>query len=135
LSSATIAALRASASLDAEPDSETDNMAETYIAAYITAKNADEARRIGRALVECRLAACANVFDGMQSIYRWNDAIVEDNEAVLIAKTRASLFDALAAKTKSLHSYDNPCIIALPVVDGSPEYFAWLDAQTAPQSD
>ena len=110
-------------------------MAESFIIAYITTKNADEARRIGRALVECRLAACANVIESIQSIYRWNGAIVEDNESILIVKTRASLFDALAAKTKSLHSYDTPCVIALPIVCGSPDYLSWLADQTAPQSD
>ena len=109
--------------------------AESFIIAYVTAKDADEARRIGRTLVDSRLAACANIIGSMQSIYRWKDAIVVDSEAVLILKTRTSLFDALSAKIKSIHSYDNPCILALPVECGAPEYLDWLAAQTEQLAD
>lgn len=94
--------------------------------AYITAGSRGEAVTIGRALVEERLAACANVLDGMTSIYRWQGVVEQASEAVLIAKTRASLFDRLAARVMELHSYDLPCVVALPVTAGLPAYLAWL---------
>ncbi|WP_114859949.1 divalent-cation tolerance protein CutA [Azospirillum brasilense] len=102
-----------------------------FVFAYITAGSRDEARRIGRALVEERLAACANIFDGMTSIYRWQDAIEEANETVLIAKTRAELFERLAARVRELHSYDVPCVVELRVGRGNPAYLDWLRDGTA----
>ncbi|QCO01274.1 divalent-cation tolerance protein CutA [Azospirillum argentinense] len=102
-----------------------------FVFAYITAGSRDEARRIGRALVEERLAACANIFDGMTSIYRWQDSIEEATETVLIAKTRAELFDRLAARVRELHSYDVPCVVELRVGRGNPAYLDWLRDGTA----
>ena len=97
---------------------------------YITAPSRDDALRIGRTLVEERLAACANVFDGMTSVYRWNDAVQQDHEAVLIAKTTAERFDALAQRVRELHSYDCPCIIAWPITAGSPPYLEWIAGES-----
>ncbi|AWJ89988.1 divalent-cation tolerance protein CutA [Azospirillum baldaniorum] len=102
-----------------------------FVFAYITAGSRDEARRIGRALVEERLAACANIFDGMTSIYRWQDAIEEATETVLIAKTRAELFDRLTARVRELHSYEVPCVVELRVGRGNPAYLDWLRDETA----
>ena len=102
-----------------------------FVFAYITAGSRDEARRIGRALVEERLAACANIFDGMTSIYRWQDAIEVADETVLIAKTRAELFDRLAARVRELHSYEVPCVVELTVGRGNPAYLDWLRDGTA----
>ena len=102
-----------------------------FVFAYITAGSRDEARRIGRALVEERLAACANIFDGMTSIYRWQDAIEEAGETVLIAKTRAELFETLAARVRELHSYEVPCVVELTVGRGNPAYLDWLRDATA----
>ena len=102
-----------------------------FVFAYITAGSRDEARRIGRALVEERLAACANILDGMTSIYRWQGAVEEASEAVLIAKTRAELFDRLAARVRELHSYDVPCVVELKVGRGNPAYLDWLRDGTA----
>ena len=82
---------------------------------YITTDGPEEARVIGRALVDARLAACANVLGPMTSIFRWEGAVREGEEAVLIVKTTAALVDALTAKVRELHSYDCPCIVALPV--------------------
>ena len=98
---------------------------------YMTAGSRDEAKKIGRALVEERLAACANVIDGMESVYWWQGKLTEDREAVLIAKTRAELVPALTQRVKELHSYTVPCVVALPLVGGSPAYLAWLEAETA----
>lgn len=97
---------------------------------YITASDASEAARIGRALVEERLAACANVINGMTSIYRWQDEICEDTEAVLIAKTSDDKVAALTERVKALHSYDCPCIAALPITGGNPAFLSWIEEQT-----
>jgi periplasmic divalent cation tolerance protein len=97
---------------------------------YVTARDADEATRIGRALVQSRLAACANVHAKITSIYRWQGELCEDTEAVLIAKTREALVAPLIEKVKALHSYDCPCVVALPVTDGNPDFLAWIEDET-----
>ncbi len=97
---------------------------------YMTAGSADEARTIGRALVEEQLAACVNLIDGMRSIYRWNAELQEDAETVLIAKTRDDLVDALTDRVRALHSYDCPCVIALPMVAGNPDFLDWIGRET-----
>ena len=101
---------------------------------YITAGSRDEAKKIGRALVEARLAACANVIDGMESIYWWQGKLTEDREAVLIVKTRADLVSAVTARVKALHSYTVPCVVALPILDGNPDYIDWIGQETAAPS-
>ncbi|HEY0835887.1 MAG TPA: divalent-cation tolerance protein CutA [Azospirillum sp.] len=98
---------------------------------YMTAASREEAARIGRALVEERLAACVNILGGMTSIYRWEGAVETAEEAVFIAKTRRDLFDRLAARVRELHSYSVPCIVELPVERGNPAYLDWLRAETA----
>ncbi len=97
---------------------------------YVTAGDAAEARRIGRAAVEERLAACANVIDGMSSIYWWEGRVQEASEAVLLLKTTEDRIAALIAKVKALHSYDCPCIEALPVVAGFQPYLDWVAQET-----
>lgn len=102
----------------------------TFCSVYVTASDRDEAVRIGRALVEDRLAACANVIDGARSLYRWEGEVRDDPEAVLILKTRVELMDALASRVKEMHSYDVPCIVSWPILDGNAEYLSWLAAET-----
>ncbi len=97
---------------------------------YITASGPEEARRIGRVLVAARLAACANVYSDISSIYWWEGEVQEDNEAVLIAKTRETLVQALCDKVREIHSYDCPCIVALPVVGGNPAFLEWIESET-----
>lgn len=94
--------------------------------AYITCASAEEARRIGRVLVEERLAACANMIGGMRSVYRWQGQIEEDEETILIAKTRGELMDALIARVRELHSYDVPCVVELPLARGNEDYLRWI---------
>jgi len=98
---------------------------------YMTAGSREEAVRIARALVDERLAACANVLDGMTSVYRWQGRIEEDAETVLIAKTRDDLVGRLVERVKALHSYDCPCVVALPVAGGNHDFIAWIGAETA----
>lgn len=102
----------------------------TVCLVYITAGDAQEAIRIGEALVDERLAACVNVHSPITSIYRWQDAIQRDQEVVLVAKTREGLVDRLTARVTALHSYDCPCIVALPVVGGHPPFLDWIEAET-----
>lgn len=97
---------------------------------YITTESMEEARRIGRALVEARLAACVNILAGMTSMYWWKGEIQDGRETVLIAKTRAHLLAALTDKVKELHGYDCPCIVALPITGGNPEFLDWIAAET-----
>lgn len=96
---------------------------------YMTAGSKAEAQKIGKALVESRLAACVNILDNMQSIYRWEQKIQEDSEVVLIAKTTEPLVSLLIDKVKSLHSYDCPCIVSLPVLDGYPPFLDWIHSE------
>jgi periplasmic divalent cation tolerance protein len=96
------------------------------IFAYITTKNKSEAKKIGKILLQERLAACINIFDKMSSMYWWEGKIEEANETVLIAKTTKKLFPKLLNKVKSIHSYSVPCILQLEVKDGNKEYVKWL---------
>ncbi|MBA3030533.1 MAG: divalent-cation tolerance protein CutA [Desulfobacteraceae bacterium] len=98
---------------------------------YITASSPDEAREIGRALVQARLAACVNIFENMNSIYWWEGEVQEGREAVLIAKTTGLLVSALIQEVKRLHSYENPCVVTLPVESGSPAFLDWIHKETA----
>lgn len=93
---------------------------------YMTAGSPEEAERIGRTLVEERLAACVNLLPGMRSIYRWQGVVETGEEVVLIAKTRADRFDALRARVRDLHSYAVPCIVELPLGRGDAPYLDWL---------
>ncbi len=93
---------------------------------YITTENKMEAERIGRILVEERLAACVNIIDGMNSIYRWEGKIMQDTETVLIAKTVQDKVSALTERAKALHSYDCPCVVALPIQDGNESFLNWV---------
>lgn len=97
---------------------------------YMTMESADQARRIGRALVEARLAACVNIVDGMTSIYWWQGKIDEGREAVLIAKTRVELVAPLTEKVRAMHSYSVPCVVSLPIDGGNPAFLDWIAAET-----
>ncbi|CAA7621761.1 divalent-cation tolerance protein CutA [Magnetospirillum sp. SS-4] len=98
---------------------------------YVTASGRDEALALARALVEARLVACANVLDGVTSLYWWDGKVQEEPEAVMICKTRSDLADAVVARVKDLHSYACPCVVAVPVSSGNPAFLAWIDAETA----
>jgi len=93
---------------------------------FITAPNEEEAAKIAKVLVEERLVGCVNIIKDIRSIYSWQGKIEDERELLMILKTRHELFSSLKARVKELHSYTVPEIIALPVVDGSEEYLAWL---------
>lgn len=100
------------------------------ISVYVTAATRSQAEELGQALVEERLAACANVLDGLTSIYRWEGAVRRDHEAAVLLKTRAALLPLVEARIQALHGYGLPCIVAWPIVGGSPAYLAWIVEQT-----
>jgi len=100
------------------------------IVVYITAPGEEEAASLARALVEAKLAACANIVSNVRSIYSWQGNIEDDRELLMIVKTQRHLFDRLAAKVREIHSYDVPEIIAIPIVEGSPDYLRWLQECT-----
>lgn len=94
--------------------------------AYITCRDLEEARAIGKVLVAERLAACVNILPGMESHYRWNGKIESAQETVLIAKTRDDARQALQERVVALHSYETPCVVFLPVAGGNPDYLDWI---------
>jgi periplasmic divalent cation tolerance protein len=95
----------------------------------MTAGSREEAGAIGRELVNAKLAACVNIIGGMNSIYTWQDKLQIDEEVVMIAKTTSSKVDALIDRVKSIHSYDCPCILQLPVAGGHQPFLDWIASE------
>ena len=96
----------------------------------MTAGSLEEAKNIGQKLVEQNLAACVNLLENMTSIYKWGDKLEEGQEVVMIAKTRKALMPKLIGTVSSLHSYDCPCILELPIQGGNPEFLSWIKTET-----
>ena len=88
----------------------------------------EQARSIAEALVERRLAACVNILPAVRSVYRWKGKLWDDEELLLIIKTTTERFAALREAIGSLHSYELPEVLALPVADADPAVLAWLNA-------
>jgi periplasmic divalent cation tolerance protein len=97
----------------------------------ITAGTEEEAARIGLTLVEERLAACANLVPRIRSIYRWKGKICDEQEFLIIVKTRTSLYQDLEKRVRELHSYEVPEIISFPVAHGLPQYLEWVTTETS----
>jgi len=97
----------------------------------ITCATPEEAQTIARAVVEQRLAACVNVIPHVRSLFSWENKVSEEEEVLLVVKTRRPRFRELAASVKALHSYRVPEIIALPIVEGSSSYLRWIDDVTS----
>ena len=104
---------------------------EDFVIVLVTAADAGEGTRIGRTLVEERLAACVNVLGPLRSVYRWQGAVEEAAEHLLLVKARAADLPALEARVRALHSYQVPEVLALRVTAGSAPYLAWLAESTA----
>jgi periplasmic divalent cation tolerance protein len=101
------------------------------ISVYIVAVDMAEADRIAEALVRDRLAACVNILGPIRSVYHWQGAVERADEIAMIVKSRAELFEALAARVRALHSYDIPAIVAWPIIAGDAAYLDWIRAETA----
>ena len=89
-----------------------------------------EAVRIGEGMVNARLAACANIIVGVQSIYHWKGKVVKAKEVLLILKTTRPRYPALERAIKTMHTYETPEIIALPVKEGFEQYIGWVCEET-----
>ncbi len=100
---------------------------------YITAGSLDEARDVGRVLVQERLAACVNMVQGVRSLFWWEDQVQEGEEVAMICKTRADLLDKLVERVRDVHSYDCPCVVALPITGGNPPFIEWIGRETIKQ--
>ena len=96
---------------------------------YVTVPDVAAAQAIGRTIVAERLAACANILPGMQSVYWWQGQLEEARETVVILKTVGSAAERVIARVRALHSYDVPCAIALPITAGNPAYLDWIRAE------
>ena len=97
---------------------------------YVTTSSKEEAEQIAETVVSEKLAACANVFDGITSIFEWEGKLCRETEAVLILKTTEKQIEKLSERIKQLHSYDCPCIVALPIEGGNPDFLNWITKNT-----
>ncbi|MHA1684529.1 MAG: divalent-cation tolerance protein CutA [Promethearchaeota archaeon] len=105
-------------------------MPEDYILCTSTASSKEEARKIAMALVTNNIVACVNMVPRIISIYTWKGELNEDEEVLLIMKTRRHLFPALEAMIKEHHSYECPEIIAVPIIEGYQPYLDWIKENT-----
>ncbi|GLI59810.1 hypothetical protein VaNZ11_001777 [Volvox africanus] len=96
------------------------------IVVYVTVPNAQVGEDLGAKLVETKLAACVNILPGLTSIYTWKGKVEKDSELLLIIKSRHELLTELTAFVRANHPYDEPEVIALPILGGSPSYLQWL---------
>ena len=103
----------------------------TVVSVYAIFANADEAERIGRQMVEERLAACINILGPCRSIYRWQGAVETAEEVPAILKTTSTQADALVARIAALHSYALPCITVWPIDKLLVSYADWVEASTS----
>jgi periplasmic divalent cation tolerance protein len=99
------------------------------IVVFCTCSSYEEAARIARHLVETRVAACVNIVPGLTSVYRWQGAIEEAAEVLLIIKSSRALFEELRDAIAGLHSYQTPEVIALDIAAGSKNYLEWMTAE------
>ena len=99
----------------------------SVVSVYVVFANADEAERIGRTIIEERLAACINILAGVRSIYRWQGAIESADEVAAIFKTSNAKADALITRIAGLHSYEVPCIASWPIDKILGSYADWVE--------
>ncbi len=97
---------------------------------YVTTANIDEAKKIAEKVVQNRLAACANILPQMYSIYHWQGKVEQATECVCIFKTTKSNFEELKQVITKLHSYETPCIVALPMTDIAEPFAKWINEET-----
>lgn len=100
-----------------------------YAFVYITTSGKEESKNIGIKLVEEKLAAFVNIIPSIESIYLWNGEIEDDNESLLIAKTKQENIDKIIKRVKEIHSYETPAILAIPIIEGSKDYLDYLDGE------
>ncbi|XP_026763579.1 protein CutA homolog [Galleria mellonella] len=106
--------------------------ADKYSVAYVTVPSLEVGKTIGHGLVKNKLAACVNIIPQVTSIYEWKDEINEDNELLLMIKTRTSQVDKLSEFVRSNHPYEVCEVISLPIKNGNPPYLKWI-GETVPE--
>ncbi|WP_054856629.1 divalent-cation tolerance protein CutA [Vulcanisaeta sp. JCM 16159] len=100
---------------------------DSYVIILVTVPSRDVGAEIARSLINNKLAACVNIIDGLRSIYYWEGRVEEDNEALLIIKSRRDKLNELIRSIRERHPYKVPEIIALPIIGGLDEYLRWID--------
>jgi len=103
-----------------------------YLIVFSTVPSVEVGTEIARDLVENMIAACVNIVPRIKSVYEWDGEIVEENESLLIIKTKQLFMDTLIERISEIHPYDIPEIIAMPVVEGNREYLNWIDSAIGP---
>ncbi|MGH0034698.1 MAG: divalent-cation tolerance protein CutA [Myxococcota bacterium] len=98
----------------------------------VTAPDEETGVRVARDLVGCRLAACVNLVTSTRSVYRWEDEVKDEEEVLLLIKTRSDQCDALSRRIHEIHPYDVPEVLVLPAVGGSAAYLDWVRAESSP---
>lgn len=101
-----------------------------YGIVFVTAGKEKEAKGIAKTIVKERLAACVNIIQPIRSYYTWKGKLVEDKEILLIIKTRSTLFEKLKNRIISLHSYEVPEIVFIPIQKGLKSYLDWINKET-----
>jgi len=109
-------------------------MNESTVLVYVTAPDGETAAALAKAMVERRLAACANILGPITSVYWWDGKVNTEGEVGLILKTRQSLLSDLTDALLQAHPYDCPCVVALPISGGNPDFLGWIAAETKPAS-
>ena len=97
---------------------------------YMTAGTPEEAQSIAKTLIKEHLIACANIIEGVTSIYSWRGQVETEIECVVVMKTTSTRVEAALVRIKELHSYDAPCAVSYEMSDGLPDYLDWLMSET-----
>ncbi len=99
---------------------------QNFILVLVTTRTVKEARKLGRLLVDAKLAACCTVISEVQSIYRWKNQVVSGRESMVLIKSRSSRYRELEKRIKAYHSYETPEIIGIAIQRGSRDYLKWI---------
>ena len=100
-----------------------------YGFAYVTAPNLETAKKLAQVILSKKLTACVNILHSVCSMYNWKNSQAEEQEYIIIAKTREDLFKALSEEIKKHHSYECPCIVFIPFSKVEPDFLHWMDSQ------
>lgn len=103
-------------------------LSKDYLIVLVTTTDKQEAEKLVRRLLDEKLLACANIISSVSSYFQWSGKIAKADECLVLMKSRKDLFEKLAETVKSLHSYEVPEILALPIINGSKTYMDWLES-------
>ncbi|MGE4279396.1 MAG: divalent-cation tolerance protein CutA [Magnetospirillum sp.] len=109
-------------------------MSENASLVYVTAPDGETALKLAKTMVERRLAACANILGPITSVYWWQDKLNTEGEVALVLKTTENLVGPLTRALRDIHPYECPCVVAVPIQAGNPDFLAWIAAETKPAS-